>query len=852
MSIKRISELPAYVDTQVESTVFVPVDKTGAATQKYPLSSFIRLENVRVLETIYPILNTTGLDSVFITRPEFQTNNASIYAAILLETNNRIAADSLLAPKASPVFSGVPTAPTPSLSDSSNRIATTSYVKGVVADFINSGVDLGFLTDRLDVLEAGVYQKIHTSPSANISDFVSGVSSNIDVVVGDSVLTADGSVHMLKFGGTKTNIADWIEIKIPNSVLVDINTNISSISSLATQANNTASTATTTANSAYSGVTEVKSWGFSETSDAYGNLTINYGTNGASIYIPVATTNSAGLMSIADKTSLANKSDVGHVHVISDVSGLQGQLDALAASIGGITISGVVKYDSIQTLTNTEKSTARTNIGAVPVFSVAQETSSVALSAGAEFSVSIPAATTSVSGVMTAADKTSLTNVVSLAGNAVLYTTQTLTTPQKAQARSNISAIGVFGITTDTTSATLSDGGALSVVIPEATGTHAGLLSASDKTLINTLAAAGGAVLYSSAQILTTPQKTQARTNIDAVGVDELGAALSTKVDTTTYSSAISTLQSDISKRVRYDVPQALTISEKEQARTNIGVTTPYINYPIHGEINGFVGKQSFILCDSNTTTNLFNINTVISGTPTLKKFYIDSGVLKSNTPSYLNEVISITTLPANRPNLITWYISGNVVRITVDGVIVHDFTYTSISSYDLHLFGLTGKIYMAGNTETEFTSTQLTKLMNDSWDEGVDMFLEFYGRSGISDNGYWVGAVKQSLMNEYSGIPSVLTGRKIAIRATCTLPEITVPGLGTGVNEYTTIYTNSSLKINANTPVYTGLSQTQIPQGVFIADTFVATNNNITFRFVNTSYGDITLTPTIDVLYYI
>lgn len=852
MSIKRISELPAYVRTQDESTVFVPLDKTGSATQKYPFSNFLTTDNIRIIESFYPILSPDNTTDVYVTRAEFQSEKTSIYTSILAESDSRVAADLLLAPKNSPVFTGIPTAPTPDTTDDTDRLATTAFVHDIIDDLIGSGIDLSAITNRLDVLEAGAYQSLILSTASNISAFVSTVSSVPNINVGDSVMTADGAIHTLRRGGTKTVLAHWIEVKYPSSVLININSNISSISTTASTANSTANTALSTANYAKARADVIYGWTFGSTSDVSGNLTITHGTGGASFTIPIATTHNAGLMTGSDKVSLANKSDVGHTHVISDVSGLQTQLNSLSSSISAIDVSGTVKYSVVQALSTLEKSRARTNIGAIPAFTATPAASDVVLSAGSEFTLTLPAATTSLAGVMTAADKTTLTNVATTAGNAVLYTSQTLTAPQKTQARTNIGAISTFGITLTGTSATLSDGGSLSVVIPEATGTNAGLLSASDKTLINSLAAAGGAVLYSSVQTLTSPQKTQARSNIDAVSTTELTNALLPKADQTALNSAVTTINTALDKRVRFDATQTLTGTEKLQAKTNIGITTPYINYPIHGEINGFVGKQSFILCDSNTTTNLFNINTVISGTPTLKKFYIDSGVLKSNTPSYLNQVISITTLPANRPNLITWYISGNVVRITVDGVIVHDFTYTSISSYDLHLFGLTGKIYMAGNTETEFTSTQLTKLMNDSWDEGVDMFLEFYGKSGISDNGYWVGAVKQSLMNEYSGIPSVLSGRKIAIRATCTLPEITVPGLGTGVNEYTTIYTNSSLKIGANTPVYTGLSQTQIPQGVFIADAFVATNNNITFRFVNTSYGDITLTPTIDVLYYI
>lgn len=47
-----------------------------------------------------------------------------------IETAARIAADALLAPKASPAFTGNPTAPTPTLTDNDTSVATTAFVQG--------------------------------------------------------------------------------------------------------------------------------------------------------------------------------------------------------------------------------------------------------------------------------------------------------------------------------------------------------------------------------------------------------------------------------------------------------------------------------------------------------------------------------------------------------------------------------------------------------------------------------------------------------------------------------------------------------------------------------------------------
>ena len=59
--------------------------------------------------------------------------SGGVAAAIAVETSRAMAAEAALAPKASPAFSGSPTAPTPAQSNDSNRIATTAFVVEKVA-----------------------------------------------------------------------------------------------------------------------------------------------------------------------------------------------------------------------------------------------------------------------------------------------------------------------------------------------------------------------------------------------------------------------------------------------------------------------------------------------------------------------------------------------------------------------------------------------------------------------------------------------------------------------------------------------------------------------------------------------
>ena len=102
-------------------------------------------------------------NSTQIATTEFVQNNilglSSIYASIAsLSSYLTITASSAFAPLASPIFTGNPTAPTPSTSDNSTTIATTAYVKSNINNLLVNGVYYPYgASPYLDATVANAY-----------------------------------------------------------------------------------------------------------------------------------------------------------------------------------------------------------------------------------------------------------------------------------------------------------------------------------------------------------------------------------------------------------------------------------------------------------------------------------------------------------------------------------------------------------------------------------------------------------------------------------------------------------------------------------------------------------------------
>lgn len=137
---------------------------------------------------------------------------------------------------------------------------------------------------------------------------------------------------------------------------------------------------------------------------------------------------------------------------------------------------------------------------------------------------------------------------------AVKYTAQTLTTEQKAQARTNIGA------------ASPSD-------IPS------------------------GTVRYDTSQSLTDTQKTQAKANIGVPAIDATLAIVGATADAKKVGDEIADLKGDLNDTVKV-TPQTLTDAQKAQARTNIGVTSDGLSN---------IAKEKLLLCLENASYKIPN-----------------------------------------------------------------------------------------------------------------------------------------------------------------------------------------------------------------------------------------------------
>jgi hypothetical protein len=96
------------------------------------------MEPVVEAPTIADAVNLLGIDDLIAAAVSTEATaryNAdnTLFAAITAEQAARIAADALLAPLASPTFTGDPKAPTPAPGDNDTSLATTAYVMAAIA-----------------------------------------------------------------------------------------------------------------------------------------------------------------------------------------------------------------------------------------------------------------------------------------------------------------------------------------------------------------------------------------------------------------------------------------------------------------------------------------------------------------------------------------------------------------------------------------------------------------------------------------------------------------------------------------------------------------------------------------------
>ena len=138
------ARLPAYLGSTALSSAYAPIvhqhvigDVTGlqtaldgkaASSHTHAISAITNLQSTldgkAAASHTHAIANVTGLQAAL------DAKAASAHYHAIGEVTGLSTALDALAPKASPAFSGTPTAPTPAAGDNSTKIATTAFVAG--------------------------------------------------------------------------------------------------------------------------------------------------------------------------------------------------------------------------------------------------------------------------------------------------------------------------------------------------------------------------------------------------------------------------------------------------------------------------------------------------------------------------------------------------------------------------------------------------------------------------------------------------------------------------------------------------------------------------------------------------
>ncbi|WP_223257664.1 phage tail protein [Pectobacterium peruviense] len=131
---------PALTGTPTAPTTAQTANNTQIATTAFVKSAIAALINgsPAALDTLQELANALGND------PHFSTTILNAIADVKTDATNKLNAHASIldahpkyAPKASPAFSGIPTAPTAASSSNDTQLATTAFVKAAVAALVN-------------------------------------------------------------------------------------------------------------------------------------------------------------------------------------------------------------------------------------------------------------------------------------------------------------------------------------------------------------------------------------------------------------------------------------------------------------------------------------------------------------------------------------------------------------------------------------------------------------------------------------------------------------------------------------------------------------------------------------------
>jgi hypothetical protein len=239
------------------------------------------------------------------------------------------------------------------------------------------------------------------------------------------------------------------------------------------------------------------------TAASNGTVTSSTGTNAT---LPAATTALAGLLTGADKTKLDGIAAGAQVNVGTDL-GITGTGDtrtitsstganvtipvATTTTAGWLSIADKAKLDGVQ-------AGAQVNVATNLGYTTAASTGTVTSSTGTN--ATLPAATTALAGLMTGADKTKLddiatgatantgtvTSVAAAAGTGITITGSPITTSGTLTITNSAPHQATnLTYTAATTTGTVNSSTGTNVTLPAATTVNAGLLTGADKTKLD-------------------------------------------------------------------------------------------------------------------------------------------------------------------------------------------------------------------------------------------------------------------------------------------------------------------------------------------------------------------------------
>lgn len=132
------------------------------------------------------------------------SNNKNLTNPASVDLAQAVLDKGLLAPIASPVFTGTPTAPTPAGGDDSTNIATTAYVQAELADYL--ALSGGTMTGGIAYSGVNVIAK--SDDTDEYVEIVGGTSESTGAhisVYGKDNTSKPGNITMEAYDGTNTN-----------------------------------------------------------------------------------------------------------------------------------------------------------------------------------------------------------------------------------------------------------------------------------------------------------------------------------------------------------------------------------------------------------------------------------------------------------------------------------------------------------------------------------------------------------------------------------------------------------------------------------------------------------------------